>query len=97
MRFKTDDPNKIWEDINQIVLHNYPPSSNQTFSYIARLYREYTVNKWGFKIVEGDPIYLNDMTNEQRTLAVIMGTAQNALLQLLKHQKDLIETEYKNE
>lgn len=90
MRFRTEDETIIWEDTNQIVLHNYPPSHN-TFSYVTRVYREYKLNSVGYKLVESDPIYLRDMNNEKETLAIIMGTAQHALLRLLKHQEGLIE------
>ena len=89
MRFKIDK-NTIWESTDKIILHNYPPSP-RTFSYITRVYREYKMDSVGYKEVEGEPIYLNDMTYEQRALAIIMGTAQNVLLGLLKHSKELTE------
>ena len=60
-----------------ILVHNYPPSLN-TYSYITEIYRD-----GNNKDVKVDPIYFHDMTDEQLTLAIIIGTAQNALCKTL--------------
>lgn len=96
MQYKIDE-NTIWEDTGLITVHNFPVSSRCTYSYITRRYREYKKGTFGWKEVEGNPIYFNDMTPEQLNFAVIMGTAQNALNTISKHEEHLIPiTTYKN-
>jgi hypothetical protein len=60
-----------------VLVHNYPPSSN-TYSYITEILRD-----GNNKDVESDPIYFHDMTDEQLSLSIIIGTAQNALCKAL--------------
>lgn len=78
MRFKTKNENIQWEETDYIKVHNFP-SSHGTYSYITKVYRQYEKGKFGWESVEGDPIYFHNMTPEQRSLAIIMGTAQNGL------------------
>ena len=85
MKYKIDD-NTIWEDTGKIVIHNYPPS-NMTYSYVTRLYREIKRDSFGWKEVEGNPIYFHDMKTEQMVLCKIIGDAQNALVHLLPKEK----------
>ena len=82
--------NIIWEDTGKIKVHNYPPSSSCTYSYITRVYREINKNSLGWREVDGEPIYFDTMTLEQKTLATIMGQAQNALSILCEHENFLI-------
>ena len=86
MKFKTKDEKIYWEDTGYIKVHNYP-ASPKTFSYITTVYRQYEKGKFGWKEVDGEPIYFYDMTSEQLSLAIIMGTAQNALQNLCKRDK----------
>lgn len=89
MQYKIDD-NTIWEDTGKIKVHNYPASSKSTYSYITRTYREIKKDTFGWKEVDGEPIYFHDMTPEQISLAVIMGTAENALNNICKREKFLV-------
>ena len=89
MQYKIDD-NTIWEDTGKIKVHNYPASSRSTYSYITRVYREIKKDSFGWKEVDGEPIYFHDMTSEQVTLAIIMGTAENALNNICKREKFLV-------
>jgi hypothetical protein len=90
MRYKIDE-NTIWEDTGKIIIHNYPPSSNHTYSYATRVYREYKLDKIvGWKDVEGKAIYFHDMTNEQIVLAKIMAECEAALNNILVREKFLI-------
>lgn len=82
MKYKIDN-NTIWEDTDKIKVHNYPASKN-TYSYITRVYREFKKDGFGWKEVEGEPIYFYDMTHEQLALASIMGQAENALTRICK-------------
>ena len=77
--------NTVWEETDLIKIHNYPPNPN-TFSYITRTYREYKTDK-GWREIDGEPIYFNDLPQEQLALAIIMGTAQNALNIICKRSK----------
>ena len=82
------DENTMLEPIDQIRLHNFP-ANDGSFSYICRVYREYKRDKFGWKEVEGDPIYLKDMSPEQSKFAVIMGVAQNALLSTVNFNENI--------
>jgi len=88
MIFQTDDKNIQLEDTGMIKVHNYP-ASPKTYSYITRVYREYRKNQFGWKYVDGEPIYFHDLTQEQLVLAIIIGTAQNALSNSLPYEKYL--------
>lgn len=87
MQFKIDE-NTIWEDTGKIIVHNFP-ASNKTFSYITRVYRENKKGVFGWKYVEGKPIYFYDLPQEQQALAIIIGNAQNVLSNVLKREKYL--------
>ena len=89
MKYKIDE-NTIWEDTGKIKVHNYPASSRSTFSYITRVYREIKKDSFGWKEVDGEPIYFHDMTSEQLALAMIMGQAENSLNNVCKREKFLI-------
>jgi len=89
MQYKKDE-NTIWEDTGKIKVHNYPASSRSTYSYITRTYREIKKDAFGWKEVDGEPIYFHDMTTEQVTLAMIMGQAENALNNICKREKFLV-------
>lgn len=82
MRFKTIDKKIHVEDTGYIKVHNYP-SSGRTFSYITRIYREYKVGEFGCREIDGEPIYFNDLPQEQLALAIIIGNAQNVLSKVL--------------
>ena len=87
MQFEIDKKT-IWEDTGKIIVHNFPPS-NKTFSYITRVYRENKKGVLGWKDVEGEPIYFNDLPQEQQALAIIIGNAQNVLSNVLEREKYL--------
>jgi len=89
MRFKTGNPDIILEDTGYVTVHNYPPTSSKTMSYITRLYRVYQKDKFGWQEMNGEPIYFLDLPKEQLAMAIILGTAQNALAQVLPHSKEL--------
>jgi hypothetical protein len=78
MRFETDDKKINLEDTGYIKVHNYP-SNGKTFSYITRIYRQYEQGVFGWKEIDGEPIYFHDLTQEQLVLAIIVGNAQNVL------------------
>lgn len=89
----------IWEDTGMIRLHNFPPSG-MTYSYITKVYREYRREKLGWSEVEGEAIYLHNLSTDKNALAVILGHAQNALAQLLvgtKYEPILNGKEIKDE
>ena len=78
------DKNTIWEDTGQLRIHNYPPSSSQTFSYVTRIYRESRKDRPGYKEVEGNPIYFHNQINvDQQILLEIMANCQNRLYETL--------------
>lgn len=76
------DDNTVWEDTGKVVVHNYPASS-RTYSYITRVYREYKRTDFGYKEVEGEPIYFHDIKKELVTFAIIIAESQSALSSLL--------------
>lgn len=88
MRFKTKNENIHWEDTGCIKVHNFP-ANNGTYSYITRTYKEWKKDSFGYKEVDGEPIYFHNMTSEQVSLAIIMGTAQNALQNICEREKFL--------
>jgi hypothetical protein len=88
MRFQTKNKKIHWEDTGIIKLHNFPAGPG-TFSYITRTYREYNKDEFGWREVNGEPIYFYDMTFEQQSLATIMGTAQNVLMSTCKRENFL--------
>jgi hypothetical protein len=81
------DENTIWEETNQVRVYNFPPTSH-TYSYITKVYREHKKNN-GWKNVEGNPIYFNDMRSEVSGYAIIMAQSQNMLSNLLPEEKFL--------
>lgn len=90
-KFKTQNPNIIWEDTGIIKIYNYPPEP-RTYTYITRVYKQIEKGGFGYKEVEGEPIYLHSgMTYEQQSLAIIMGTSQNSLFSTLPREKFLTE------
>jgi hypothetical protein len=88
MKYQIDE-NTIWDDTGKIAVYNYPPSSKMTFSYVKIVYREFKKNVFGWKEVEGNPIYFHDMKHEHLVLATILGETQNALLYSLPKDKKL--------
>lgn len=66
------------EETGYVRIHNFPPSPN-TYSYLTRIYRKFVQGEWGWKEVEGEPIYLHTLNSEQYALAAILGNAQLAL------------------
>jgi len=92
MQYKIDD-NTIWEDTGKVKIHNYPPEGNGTYSYVTRIYREYKKDYFGWKEVEGEPIYFHDMKTELIAFAKIMAESEAALDALLKREKFLIPIE----
>jgi len=78
------DKETIWEDTGKIIVHNFPAKKN-TYSYITKIYREYKFYEVNYKEFEGEPIYFDELSEEQRTLAIIIGNAQNTLSNNLKN------------
>jgi hypothetical protein len=93
MQYKIDD-NTIWEDTGRVVIHNYPPEGNGTFSYATRIYREYKKDRLGWKDIEGEPVYFHDMKTELVTFAKIMAESEAALDALLRREKFHIPIEH---
>ena len=83
------DEKTIWEDTGKLTVHNYPPSSRSTMSYITRTYREFKKDQFGWKEVDGPPIYFHDMKTEHLVLAQIISQATSALNYGLPIQKEL--------
>jgi hypothetical protein len=79
------------EDTGFIKVHNYPPSPS-TFSYITRTYRKYE-DRFGWKEIDGDPIYFEDLSHEHLALAMIIGNAQNVLSKKLPREESLLNQE----
>jgi hypothetical protein len=88
MIFETEDKKFHYEDTGYIKVHNYPPS-NKTFSYITRTYRRYEKDVFGYKEIDGDAIYFDDLNQEQLALAIIIGNAQNVLSAKMPREKFL--------
>lgn len=88
MRFETKDKNIHLEDTGYIKVHNYP-SNGKTFSYITRTYRQYEQGVFGWKEIDGEPIYFHDLSQEQLALAIIVGNAQNVLSSKLPRESFL--------
>lgn len=73
------DKNTIWTDTGKIVVSE---------KYIKRLFIEQKKGVFGSKVVEGAPIYFDELNRNQLALVNIMLTAQNALLSELKYSED---------
>lgn len=89
MQYRVDE-NTIWEDTGKIKVHNYPASSGCTYSYITRVYREIKKDSFGWKEVDGEPVYFHEMTSEQIALAVIMANAESTLDKTCMREKFLV-------
>jgi hypothetical protein len=87
MRFKKSK-DIIWEDTGIIKVHNFPADFNSS-SYITKVYREFKKGEFGWKEVDGQAFYFHEMSQEQLSLATIIGTAQNALYSLCPNKKYL--------
>ncbi len=61
-------------EIEEIKICNYPNESKSTFSYVVALGEGYDFTT----------IVFNDLTEEERALATIIGEAQNSLIKLIK-------------
>jgi hypothetical protein len=85
MKYEIDE-NTIWVDTGRIKINNYPPSSNCTYSYITRIYREIKKNQVGWKEVDGEPIYFNKITSELIAFAKIMAECETALDTMLPRE-----------
>lgn len=88
MRFETKDKNIYLEDTGLIKVHNYP-ARGKTFSYVTRIYIQYEKGVFGWKEVEGEPIYFHDLSSEQLALATIVGSAQKILSERLPRESFL--------
>ena len=77
MYYKIDEET-VWETTNDILVHNYPALSH-TYTYVTRVYREYKKGKYGWKEVNGEPIYLHDIPAELAAYVTIIGEAQKVL------------------
>jgi hypothetical protein len=68
MRYKVDDEEKIWEDTGHIKVYNYP-ASNNTYSYITRIYREICKDDmcW-WREIQGNPVYFHELTNDKERI-----------------------------
>jgi hypothetical protein len=89
-QFKVDD-NTIWEDTGEIKVHNYPPDSRMTMSYVTRIYKQYIKGEMGFTYVEGKAIYCHTVGRSSWALVKIMGEAQNELSKTLPREEFLTE------
>jgi hypothetical protein len=85
---KTKDKKARYEDTGYIKVHNFP-ASPMTYSYITRTYREYVQGVFGWKEVEGEPIYFHDLSEELLTIAIILGNAQNLLVNKLPRDRKI--------
>ncbi len=61
MYYKIDEET-IWESTNDIKVHNYP-ALPYTYTYVTRVYREYKKDIYGWREVNGEPIYFVDILN----------------------------------
>ena len=68
------DENTIWFDTGQIIVSR---------KYIKKLFVEQKKGVFGTRVVEGEPIYFDELNQSQLTLVNIMLTAQDALLNQL--------------
>lgn len=73
------DENRIWYDTGQIAVSN---------KYIKRLFVEHKKGVFGTNVVQGAPIYFDELNQNQLALVNIILTAQNALLSDLKYNED---------
>jgi hypothetical protein len=88
------DANTIWEDLGQIKLFNFPPEKG-TYPYLVKVFREYKRGRIGWREVDGDPIYFEELPSNARFLANLFGQIHNTLLQDIKVDlKKLSDAEY---
>lgn len=87
-KYKIDE-NTIWEETGRIKVFNYPPSP-MTFSYVKKTYREFKRDKFGYKEVEGEPIYFHEMKPDEISFAKIISECENNLHNKL-HNKEQFE------
>lgn len=90
MSYYKIDEETVWESTDDIIVDNYPPYP-LTYTYITRVYREYKKGKYGWKPVNGEPIYLHDIRDELAPYLTIIGEAQNILSKKLPIDKFLGE------
>jgi hypothetical protein len=88
-KYKIDE-STIWEETGKITVHNYPPSP-MTYSYVTKIYREIKRDKLGYKIVEGSPIYFNDMKPDEISFAKIIAECENNLFNKLWNKEKFEE------
>jgi len=74
------DKDTIWEETGRIQVFNFPAGIG-TQSYVRVVYRETKRGIFGWKEVLGEAHYFDsaNMPYEIRTLAIIIGNAQNAI------------------
>jgi hypothetical protein len=77
MKYRINE-NIIWEDTRKVVIYNYPPEP-RTRSYMCKVYNQIERNNIGSKEIEGEAIYLENLSIEQQSLFHILGQAQLAL------------------
>ena len=65
------DENTIWFDTGQIVVSR---------KYIKKLFVEHKKGVFGTRVVEGPPIYFDELNQNQLALVNIMLTAQDVLV-----------------
>lgn len=82
----------IWEETGRIKVYNYPPNP-MTFSYITKTYREIKRDKLGYKEVDSEPIYFNDMSPEEVSFAKIIVECENNLYRKLSKKENFEEIE----
>jgi hypothetical protein len=85
MRFATLNPDVHFVDTGKIIVHNYPPEGKSA-AYITRIYEQRTKDSTDMPEVQGDPIYIDTLPDEQRALAVCIGEAQDALRRTMKRE-----------
>lgn len=75
-----------------LTLYNYPPSSPKTFSYLTIRYEVRAKNYFGSCEIEGEPIYLHNLSSELNEIAQIYASAHRLLMNgLLERPEILVE------
>ena len=64
--------NELLEETGYVRINNFPPSPN-TYAYLTRIYRKSVDGEFGWKEVEGEPIYFHTLPFQTMTLARLYG------------------------
>lgn len=89
MKFKFKNQDDVYlEDTGKITIHNYPADAN-TYSYITRIYRQYEKDLFGWKEIEGEPFYFNDLPFNTLAYVKAMAELHNLISRTLPREKEL--------